>query len=108
MKKLKIFICCPGSWSAGLNSPERGEGRWAQNWAALLGKAGHEITACSAGTASNRHPTPNITLVGEHEAILDGPYDIYIDPTWWDKKVPKVESKFYFRCYWSLAPFLRE
>lgn len=108
MKKLKILICCPGSWSSGLNSPERGEGRWAQNWAKMLGAAGHDVTAVSAGTSSQRNEYPGVTLRGEHETITDGPYDVYIDPTWWDKKVPKVESRFYFRVHWSLEEHLRK
>jgi len=106
LKKLKIFICCPGSWSAGLNSPERGEGRWAQNWAKMLGAAGHTVTACSAGYPPQRNAHPGVTLVGEHERIVDGPYDIYIDTAWWEVKVPKTTSRFYFRVHWGLESFL--
>src|SRR3990167_2956236 len=47
---LKILINCPGGWSHGLDSPERGEGRWAQNLTRCLAKSKqYGISACSGG-----------------------------------------------------------
>ena len=111
MRKLKILVNCAGSWSHGLDSPERGEGRWAQNLARLFGKNGHDVYASSAGdpkSIGRGRPASGVTLIGDHSMEKHGPYDLYIDSAWWDgKRVPK-NSSFYLRCHWQLEHFLRK
>lgn len=80
---MRIAVLCPGAWSKGLNSPERGEGRWSQNYVTLLTQAGHQVVAISAGSEFV-HQTGNPTLIHESVAQKYGPYDIYIDSSWWE------------------------
>lgn len=78
---MKILINCPGSFTHGLDSPERGEGRWAQNVARLLGKAGHDVFACSGESLlqGEGRPAPGVTLIRESEAKDCGMFDMYFD-----------------------------
>lgn len=107
---MKILICCPGSWTHGLDSPERGEGRWSQNLARLLGKSGqHTVVAASAGNPSNGNgrPCPGVKLVRQQEARQYGPFDFYFDSSWWEGKSPVAEAKHYFHVAWSLETRFR-
>jgi hypothetical protein len=98
---MKILVLCPGSWTHGLNSPERGEGRWAQNYAKLLAQYGHEVYAAS-GNNSKIDSEHNVKLISESQARSYEPYDVYIDSCWWDRKVAIAKSKIYVRLHWSL------
>jgi len=106
---MKILVCCPGSWRHGLDSPERGEGRWAQNLARLLGKLGHDVYACSMGAPiwGEGIVAQNVRLIQEHEAKQFQPFDIYIDTAWWNEKVPSATAKKNFHVHWSLEQHLR-
>lgn len=106
---MRILICCPGSWRHGLDSPERGEGRWSQNLARLFGKLGHEVYACSMGAPiwGEGRVAKNVTLVQEHEAKNYQPYDLYIDTAWWINKVPSATARKNFHVHWSLEQHLR-
>lgn len=101
---MKIAILCPGSFTHGLDSPERGESRWAQNMAKLLGKNGHEVVAFSAGNKwglGDRHP--NVELRDQNN-VDSTHFDIYIDPAWWEGKEIRVKADRYFRLKWSVEP----
>ena len=102
---MKILILCPGSWSHGLNSPERGEGRWSQNYARMLAKAGHDVYAASMNTAPDED---GVKLINEVECSKYEPYDLYIDSSWWKDKVPKAKATKYIALKWSLEDYTRE
>lgn len=99
-----IHICCPGSWTHGLDSPERGEGRWAQNLARLLGESGHTVIASSGGnpTEGRGIKANGVSLVNENFVKGTFPlFDLSIDPAWWDGKQPLVNAKKYLRLHFS-------
>jgi hypothetical protein len=99
-----IHISCPGGWSHGLDSPERGEGRWSQNLARVLGSLGHDVYASSAGepTWGKGIVASGVTLVSESRVCCNGMlFDISIDAAWWDGKAPVVKSKKYVRLHFS-------
>ena len=102
---MKILILCPGSWSHGLNSPERGEGRWSQNYARMLAKAGHDVYAASMNIAPDED---GVKLINEVECSKYEPYDLYIDSSWWKDKVPKAKATKYIALKWSLEDYTRE
>jgi hypothetical protein len=107
---LKVLICCPGAWTHGLDSPERGEGRWAQNLARTLGKSGKfEVVAASAGNPNQGkgRATSGVQLVTEHKAKKLGPFDLYFDSSWWEGKPPLTKARAYFHVNWTLEPRLR-
>lgn len=105
---MKILVQCPGSFSAGLDSPERGEGRWAQNFARMLAMAGHDVYAGSGwwhlGVQKEHYGVKLLdqSKVNEHE-----PYDIYIDSAWWQDKVPGAKANKYIILKWSLENYTR-
>lgn len=105
MKNLKVLINCPGSWSYGLDSPERGEGRWCQNWAKLLAKYGHEVYACSMGTPKPRTHY-GVHLMPDNEVGQLGSVDLFIDASWWYNKVQPVKYDIAFHVHWGLEDFL--
>jgi len=104
---MKIAIMCPGSFTNGLDSAERGESRWAQNYAKMLAKAGHEVFAASMGI-----PEPKVhygvKLILETQCHLFEPFDIYMDSSWWKDKVPKARAKKYVCLKWALETYLQE
>lgn len=99
---------CPGSFSAGLNSPERGEGRWAQNCVRMLAMAGHDVYGASGGIGPNPQHSEGAILIDQKYASRFGPFDLYIDAAWWDKKEPAAEAKKYVALKWSIEGYLRE
>lgn len=106
---LKILINCPGGWSHGLDSPERGEGRWAQNLARCLAKSGkYVVDACSGGipTWGDGDQAPNISLLTEKAARQRGPYDLYFDASWYDKKAPAADARHNFHVHFGYEPRL--
>jgi hypothetical protein len=98
---------CPGSFTFGLDSPERGESRWSQNYARMLAMAGHDVYA-----ASMNKPEPRVhygvKLLNELEVAKYGPYDLYIDSSWWDTKKPYALAKKYICLKWSVETYMRE
>lgn len=106
---MKILVACAGTFSHGLDSPERGEGRWAQNVARMLGAAGHQVFACSGGRPQNGEgrPAAGVKLLAEGQTKKHGPYDLYIDSCWWEGK-PVPQAKYYFRIHWALEQRLRK
>lgn len=104
---MKILIMCPGSFTHGLNSPERGESRWAQNYARMLAMADHEVFAAS-GHIGQLLREENVLLCNETIAHQYGPFDLFIDPAWWNGKEIRAEAKHYIILKWSLEPYTRE
>ena len=105
---MKILIMCPGSWTHRLNSPERGDGRWAQNYAQMLALAGHDVFAASGrGNLQPGQTHYGAKLVNQDTCGMYGPFDLYIDAAWWDKKQPKAQAKKYIALKWSLENYLR-
>lgn len=102
----KICIVCPGSWTDGLDSPERGEGRWAQNIARMLGsQPEYEVFAASGGVPfSDYHDT--VHLINEASIDTYGPYDIFIDPCWWEGKYKELPGKKNFAVLWKPEPIM--
>lgn len=112
MTKFKILVMCPGSFChdnqiTGLDSPERGESRWAQNYALMLAGAGHDVWAASMGIVGPRIDR-GVKLISELQVGDFGPYDIYIDSSWWRNKEPKSPAKRYIILKWSLEDYLIE
>lgn len=104
---MKILVMCPGSFTNGLDSPERGESRWSQNYAKMLAMAGHEVWAASMGDAG--YIQYGCRLINEPNIHRYGPYDIYMDSSWWrDKYVPPDIAKKYVILKWSLEDYLCE
>lgn len=106
---LRVLINCPGGWSHGLDSPERGEGRWAQNLARCLAKSGrYDVSACSGGvpTWGRGDRVENVVILSEQEAARRGPYDLYFDAAWYDKKVPAAEATHNFHVHFGYEPRL--
>lgn len=105
---MKILVCVPGSWKHGLDSPERGESRWAQNIARLLGKTGkYEVYAASLGdpNAGNGRPAPGVKLVHHNQVREYEPYDLYFGAAWGD---PIAVAKKYFHIHWGLEERLKD
>jgi hypothetical protein len=97
----------PGQWTHQLNSPERGEGRWSQNYARLLALEGHQVFAASMGRPEPRI-SEGVNLIHETEVAKYGPYDMYIDSAWWKEKEPKGKAKKYIIFKWSLEEYTRK
>lgn len=94
-----MVVCCPGSWTHGLDSPERGEGRWSQNLARALAESGeYDVFALSGGRPTWGQGLPcarseGIVLLPEANVehyIQEA--DVYIDSAWWDAKPAKVKA----------------
>lgn len=108
--KPRVLINCPGGWSHGLDSPERGEGRWAQNLARVLGRSGrYEVFACSGGnpTWGRGEVVSEVTLLSEPEANQHE-YDVYIDSSWWDGKSAVGRSRANLHARWGFEDDLRK
>lgn len=108
---MKILFNVPGAWTHGLDSPERGESRWAQNLARLLGKTeGYSVFAASAGRPNwgNGRPAPGVTLISDRDAKKHGTFDFYFDSSWWEGKQPIAAARKYFHVHWSLEERLRD
>ena len=105
--KMKILVMCPGSFTYGLDSPERGESRWSQNYAKMLAMAGHQVFAASMGKPEPRSHY-GVSLINEAEVTQYGPYDLYIDSSWWKDKLPKGKASKYVILKWSLEEYTRE
>ena len=104
---MKILVLCPGSFTAGLDSAERGESRWSQNYAKMLARAGHEVYAASMGSRAEQTHY-GVRLVNELDCHKYAPYDLYIDSSWWDKKQPYAAATQYVCLKWSLEDYTRE
>lgn len=104
---MKIVVLCPGSFTNGLNSPERGEGRWSQNFARMLARAGHEVYAASMGNPEPRRHY-DVNLIHETNVNDYGPFDIYIDSAWWDDKPVKAIASKYISLKWSVESYMRD
>ena len=106
---LRVLINCPGGWSHGLDSPERGEGRWAQNLTRCLARSGrYEVFACSGGdpTWGDGVVEPNATLLSEWAAEQLGPFDLYFDASWYNGKRPAAQAKCNFHVHFGYEPRL--
>lgn len=106
---LKVLINCPGGWSHGLDSPERGEGRWAQNVTRCLARSGlYDVSACSGGipTWGRGIVEPNVALLSEQDAARSGPYDLYFDASWWNGKPAAAEARYNFHVHFGFEPRL--
>ena len=98
---------CPGSFTNGLNSAERGEGRWAQNYAVMLAKAGHDVYAASGGGKDTTEYGVKLINQSHSSCKRYEPYDLYFDAAWWDNKTPAAESKKYVTLKWAPEDYLR-
>lgn len=100
---MKIHISCPGAWKHGLDSPERGEGRWAQNLARLFAKRGHTVYANSAGspTWGAAAPVPGVVLLDSNNEGAVEECDLFIDSSWYEGKRRDARAKKYFHVHWS-------
>jgi hypothetical protein len=98
---MKILIMCPGSFTAKLNSAERGEGRWAQNFALMLAKAGHDVYAASGSPSAETDNDRGVKLINQALVHMWGPYDLYIDAAWWENKKLTTTAKKYVALKWS-------
>lgn len=108
---MKVLVNCPGAWSHGLDSPERGEGRWAQNLVRCLAGSGrYDVYACSAGdpTWGRGRRVKGVKLLSEFDAPRYSPYDLYFDASWWEGKVPNVVAKHYFHVHWGFQQRLKQ
>lgn len=106
---LRVLVNCPGGWSHGLDSPERGEGRWAQNLARCLAKSGlYDVSACSGGvpTWGRGDVVPNVEILSEQEATRRSPYDLYFDAAWYQNKCPVTEARANFHVHFGYEPRL--
>jgi hypothetical protein len=103
---MRIVVRCPGSFTNGLNSPERGEGRWSQNYALMLSMAGHDVYAASMGDATGTDR--GVKLIPEPDIANYGHFDVYIDSAWWrNKEYPRCAKK-YINLKWALETYLIE
>jgi len=93
---LRIVFDIPGSIYEGLESPERGESRWAQNWAEFLAKEGHEVICiCNPALWGQSAPIPNCTLrPWSDTSHID--CDVYVNCCWWEgKDIGDITAKTY-------------
>ena len=107
---MKILVMCPGSFSFGLDSPERGEGRWSQNYAKMLAQAGHTVYAASGGMGNKVKRDHDVKLIDQDKRYLTKyePFDLYIDSAWWDGKGCPVKAKKMVALKWSPENYLHE
>ncbi len=100
---MKILMNCCGYFSHGLDTPVKGEGRWAMNMARFLSEAGHEVYACTGGppVLGQGRPSP-AKLVYLDEARSRAPYDMYFDCCWTKGKAPMAEARKYFHATWGV------
>lgn len=105
---LRVLINCPGGWTHGLDSPERGEGRWAQNFARALGESGrYEVHASSWGPPVMGQGTPTpVKLWAEQDVHALGPVDVYIDACWYVWKAPLVSARANVHVHWNFEQYL--
>jgi hypothetical protein len=105
---LKICIDIPGNTSNGLWSAERGESRWAQNWASLLASQGHEITCvCTPGLWGECPPIPNVTLVTRPDT--NKMYDVFMHACWWEgRDIFGVKSRVYVHHHYGFSDWLKK
>ena len=103
---MKICIDIPGSVTHGLWSPERGESRWAQNWASFLASLGHEVTCiCTPGLWGACPPVPNVTLVQRPDP--NKVYDIFMHAAWWEgRDIFGVKSRVYVHHHYCFEPYM--
>lgn len=109
MRQIKVLINCPGGWSHGLDSPERGEGRWAQNLVKVLLKSGQYVVHASSGGNprwGEGEVVEGAVLLSEPMAQQLGPYDLYFDASWWEGKPPVAEARHHFHVHWGFEPRL--
>jgi hypothetical protein len=105
---LNVVIDIPGDINHGLESPGRGEGRWAQNWAKFLASEGHQVTCicwphCSWGQMA---PIPNCNLKGfcSSERI---DCDIFMHAAWWKgRDIGNIHAKTYVHLGYGFEPHL--
>lgn len=107
---MRVLVMCPGSFAhggkiTGLNSPERGEGRWAMNYAHMLALAGHEVYAASGGVGRAQRQM-GVTLIDQGSVTNYGNFDLFIDAAWWDNKEITVTAKKYVALKWSPEDYL--
>lgn len=104
-----IAIEVHGTIRHGLWSPERGESRWAQNLAAVLASAGHEVVAFGpiddANGTGGWGAMPTMSGVRLLDWSLSSGYeaDYYIDTAWYSGKDEK--AKHLPRARWVLRGY---
>lgn len=103
---MKICIDIPGSVTQGLWSPERGESRWAQNWAAFLASQGHEVTCiCTPGLWGACPPVPNVTLAQRPDP--NKVYDIFMHAAWWEgRDIFGVKARVYVHHHYCFESYM--
>jgi hypothetical protein len=104
---LKICIDLPGNISNGLWSSERGESRWAQNWANLLAINGHDV-CCIAhpGEWGSCPPVSGVTLVSANRVCE---CDIYMNACWWlGREINDVKAKCYVHLHFGYESHLAD
>ena len=111
---MRMHIHCPGSMTDGLDSPSRGEGRWTQNLARILARAGHEIVVTSGGIPvwGDTAPVENVILLPEalpSETLEKyGPFDLSMDSARWEAKPYAVKATKHLNLKWSIEGYTRE
>lgn len=101
---MRILIHFPGEFKRGLgiDSPGRGETRWAGEYAKMLSRAGHEVWCESNGYPDNS--SLPIRLIYEAEAHKYGEFDVYLHTCWWEGRHINVKAKHYVHVHWQLEP----
>lgn len=106
---LKVVIDIPGSVYEGLDSPERGESRWAQNWAKFLANEGHQVICiCNPGHWGSVPPIKNVELRHwSNKAHID--CDIYMNSCWWrGRDIGNVTANLYVHHSYSLEDHMKD
>ena len=105
---MRICIDIPGNTSNGLWSAERGESRWAQNWAMFLASQGHEVTCvCTPGLWGTCPPIPNVTLVTRPD--INKLYDVFMHACWWEgRDIFGVKARIYVHLHYGFADWLKK
>lgn len=107
---MKICIDIPGNTTHGLWSPERGESRWAQNWAALLASQGHEVTCIALpGEWGSCPPVPNVSLVQHAYMVREKVFDLYMNACWWLKRdIGGIRARAYVHTHFGFESHLAD
>ena len=101
---MKIAIELHGSTSHGPWSPTRGEGRWAQNVAAVLATMGHDVYLF--GTSGEWGTCPRIQnlIVCHYDDVIGlADVDVLFDAAMWVGKPLLVKSRVVLRGYFSFG-----
>ena len=102
---MTIAIELHGSITHGVWSPERGESRYAQNYAALLAANGYDVIGFGAKNGNNDGWRLGPRIPGlrymDWSEIRGQNVDVLLDSAWWQGKQPIVNAKKVVRAYFG-------